>query len=112
MDCGGGAHAGIDARLSGGVASGAIFEEGSFENFSDAPAVPIQCADSVERVGEMQRHSKFTVRPWNTSVNAHHSSDSLQPTRSPSLNLGPTTFVGFSYRLYPLSLALELVGGR
>jgi hypothetical protein len=25
--------------------------------------VPIQCANSVERVGEMQRRSKFTVRP-------------------------------------------------
>jgi hypothetical protein len=58
-----GTHPRIDARLSGGVASGTIFEEGSFENFSDAPAVPIQCANSVERVGEMQRRSKFTVRP-------------------------------------------------
>jgi len=60
---GGRAHARVDARLRSGVASGTVFEEGSFENFSDAPAVPIQCADSVERVGEMQCRSKFTVRP-------------------------------------------------
>ena len=46
-----GSHARIDACLSCGVAGGTIFEEGSFENFSDAPAVPIQCAISGERMG-------------------------------------------------------------
>ena len=48
----GGSHARIDACLSCGVASGTIFEKSSLENFSDAPAVPIQCVISGEELGE------------------------------------------------------------
>ena len=63
VNCCCGSHARIDACLSGGVTGGTIFEEGSLEDFSDAPTVPIQCAVSGEK-NERVTPIDFTVRPW------------------------------------------------